>query len=228
MVPCSLPPRYHVAETTFACAGTPLTLSHVADTNALLEAITPEEFSRDERLPYWAEVWASGIALAEWCLAGNPLAGRRVLELGCGVGIAGIAAALSGAQVVLTDYEPDALAFARCNAGRNLAGSMPEFRLLDWRRPDSMDRFEAILGADVIYERGNYLPLLETLERFLLPDGVVILSDPQRQTAGPFLEMARERGFSPLSRTSRVNHRGREVEVSLHHLRKPERAGCRA
>jgi predicted nicotinamide N-methyase len=200
----------------------------VADTNALLDAITPEEFARDERLPYWAEIWASGIALAEWCLEGRSLAGKRVLDLGCGVGIAGIAAARSGAEVVLADYEPDALAFARHNAARNLPGILPEFRLLDWRLPAPADRFAAILGADVIYERGNFLPLLETFERLLLPDGEVILSDPQRQTAGPFLELAREWGYAADASTVHVTHRERDAEITIHRLRKSGKPGCRA
>ena len=228
MPPCSLPPRYHVAQTNITCAGTPLTLTHVADTNALLDAITPEEFAREERLPYWAEIWASGIALATWCLDGNPLKGRRILELGCGVGIVGIAAARSGAEVVCTDYEPDALAFACWNARQNLAGPLPEFRLLDWRTPPSGERFATILGADVIYERGNFLPLLETVDTLLQPAGEVILSDPQRQTAGGFLELAREWGFNAISQIVQVEQRGKKMGVTIHHLRKTAGTGCKA
>lgn len=227
MCSSSLPPQYHVVETTFACAGNPLVLTHVDDTNALLDAITPEDFARDERLPYWAEVWASGIALGEFCLAESSLGGKRVLELGCGVGIAGIAAAQNGAEVVMTDYEPDALEFARWNAARNLTGALPEFHLLDWRRPSDLGRFDMILGADVIYDRANFLPLLQTIDRSLHPEGEVILSDPERHTAGSFLELARTNGFRSLSWRTLVHHREREVEVSIHRLHRWGSTGCK-
>ena len=53
--------------------------------------------------------------LYQRCIAGSqPLAGQRVIEIGAGVGLAGLTAAQLGAQVVLTDL-PDVLPGLHCN-----------------------------------------------------------------------------------------------------------------
>ena len=78
----------------------------------LLDDISVDEFARDERLPYWAELWTSSIVMGEHILQDPSFRGAALLELGCGVGLAGIAAARAGAQVTMTDYDDDALLFA--------------------------------------------------------------------------------------------------------------------
>ncbi len=92
----------------------------VRDPDVLLERVTPVQFAQDERLPYWAELWTSSFALARFCLEENGFRGKRVLELGCGVGLVGLSAASGGAHVVMTDYEHDALLFSLYNAMVNL------------------------------------------------------------------------------------------------------------
>src|SRR6266487_96280 len=64
-----------------------------------------EAFEREELLPYWAELWPSGVALAR-AVAGRALRGARTLELGCGLGTASVAAALAGGRVLATDWSP--------------------------------------------------------------------------------------------------------------------------
>src|SRR5438876_2864610 len=86
----------------------PLRLSVLRPRSA--EALLDEEaFKREEFLPYWAEVWSSGLALAG-TVATRHLAGTRVLELGCGLGLPSLAAAFGGADVLATDWSPDAIA----------------------------------------------------------------------------------------------------------------------
>ena len=63
-------------------------------------------------MPYWAELWPSGLALADY-VATLDLAGRRVLELGCGLALPSFAAALGGADVLATDWAPEALCARR-------------------------------------------------------------------------------------------------------------------
>src|SRR5579862_7763060 len=79
------------------------------------ELIDEEAFDEDEFLPYWAEVWASGLALAE-AVSQLDLRGVRVLELGAGLGLPSLAAALGGADVLATDWAADAVALLRDNA----------------------------------------------------------------------------------------------------------------
>src|SRR5436305_9130575 len=91
------------------------------------DLIREEDFVRDERLPYWADLWPSARILADE-LAVMRLAGQRVLELGCGLGAVAIGAALAGADVTATDYYEDALEFAALNVaeatGRTIATRM--------------------------------------------------------------------------------------------------------
>jgi SAM-dependent methyltransferase len=112
--------RYDVVDEYLTIGTCAFSILRVRDTNALLKEVSHETFSLDERLPYWAELWPSSIELARYCLKERGVCSRRILEIGCGLGLAGVAAARAGAHVIFTDYEPDALKFARYNALKNL------------------------------------------------------------------------------------------------------------
>jgi predicted nicotinamide N-methyase len=210
--------QYDVCTTDLAIEGIPFRVLRVSDTNALLETIDPDLFAVDERLPYWADLWASSVDLAAWCLQSGELGGKDVLELGTGLGLAGVAAARAGAMVVMTDYEEDALRFARYNALVNLPGCDPEIRAMDWRAPEAGRRYDYLLGADIIYERRNFLPLLDAFGKLLKPGGTALLTDPGRSTAEEFLSQARTCGFSVRSAASTVVHFNRSVTVGRHEL----------
>lgn len=119
---------------------------------------------------YWVFCWASGLVLADWLLERpERVAGKRVLDFGCGSGVAGIAAALAGArEVVACDIDPDALAATRANAALNgveltLAGDFHQVR----------GRIDLLIVADVLYDRAN----LGWLDTFLGRAGQVLLAD---------------------------------------------------
>jgi predicted nicotinamide N-methyase len=148
------------------------------DAEALLSA---EAFSRDEFLPYWAELWASGRALAEVVYA-RALRGASVLELGCGLGLPSLAAAAAGGRVVASDWSPSALELLASNAERN--DVKVDTLELDWfAPPPSPPWFDLVLAADVLYEERNGSALLD-----LLPSlgREVWLADPGRVTATRF------------------------------------------
>ncbi len=216
--------RYDVETERVGVAGSEFDVLRVRDTNKLLEKIDPETFSRDERLPYWAELWASSLALASSCLREIDLRGKCVLELGCGLGLAGIAAARAGALVTMTDYEADALLFAEYNSLTNLApreGMSPcRSSLLDWRDPQVAGTFDVILGADIIYEEGSHAPLLALLDRFLAPGGFAWFADPGRRTAPIFTGLAASRGYAVEERASSVKLHDRDVAVNRYLLRR--------
>jgi predicted nicotinamide N-methyase len=210
--------RYQCCEEDLTVAGVQFSLLRVVDPNVLLEAVNPAAFLEDERLPYWSELWASSVALAEWCLTSSRLPGMRVLELGCGLGLAGIAAARAGAAVVMTDYEEDALLFARYNALRNVPGRMPQVLLFDWRRPRISGKFDLVLGADILYERSHFLPLLEAFAILLAPGGAVVLTDPDRSTGEPFAQRAEEWGYSVARDRGVMDHHGTRLSVTRFEL----------
>jgi predicted nicotinamide N-methyase len=152
--------------------------------------IDEERFGDDEFLPYWAELWPSGVALAR-VVAERDLRGARVVELGCGLGIPSVVAALGGAHALATDWAPEALELAAANGRRNGAGV--ETLICDWRDArELVERapWDLVLAADVLYEHRNVEPLLDLLPR-LARD--VLIAEPGRPFAREFFERAEER-----------------------------------
>jgi predicted nicotinamide N-methyase len=115
------------------------------------------------------------------------LRGARVLELGCGLGIPSICAALGGARVLATDWSPEAVAVAARNAALN--DVVVETAVRRWDEPASFEGvpWSLVLASDVLYERRNGELLLELLPRL---GGEVLLADPGRPAAPLFLERA--------------------------------------
>lgn len=219
--------RYRPVEIIYDLGGQPLRLFRVDRPDDLLDHITQEEYAVDERLPYWAELWPAALALAEHVLRRVPMAGRRVIELGAGMGLVSLAAARAGADVLATDYEEDALRFVRVNAAAN--GLPVRTALLDWRdvRLDPAETFDLVLASDVVYERRNHGPILDALCRLLRPGGQALLSDPQRTLARAFQAEALSRGFrlstwATAAPTTHATHAGagerRVVPIDIHTL----------
>jgi len=147
----------------------------------------------DVLIPYWAEIWPSSRAIAKHLAETGTLEGRTVLDLGCGLGLAGIAAGRLGGRVTFADNHPDALAFARRNAAEGGLRD-PEFLLVDWRAPDWARPFDLVLGADVIYDRSEHEPIAELLNTLLATGGTAWLGEPNRESAKGFLADWASRG----------------------------------
>jgi predicted nicotinamide N-methyase len=154
------------------------------------DALLDEEaFEHEEFLPYWAELWPSAIALAQEVVR-LEVDRLRVLELGCGLGLPSIVAALGGAHVLATDWSPDAVEVAARNAERN--GAELETALAAWGTASALvdaAPWDLVIGADLLYERRNVEQLLVLLPR--LGDDV-LLSEPGRPFESTFLERARK------------------------------------
>jgi predicted nicotinamide N-methyase len=141
-------------------------------------------FDEDEFLPYWAELWPSGVALAE-VVASLELHGARVVELGAGLGLPSLSAALRGADVLATDWAEDAISLLRENAARNGIALRAERVRWDDPRPVLAGApWDVVLGADLLYERRNAEQLLELLPRL---GGEILLAEPGRPFAEAFL-----------------------------------------
>lgn len=120
--------------------------------------------------------------------------GLRVLELGCGLGVPSLAAALLGARVTATDWSADALRLLAVNAERNAVDV--DLRRLDWFAPEDAwpdavpEPWPLVVAADVLYEARNAPALLRTIDRVLAPDGEVWIADPGRRPATTFWRTA--------------------------------------
>jgi predicted nicotinamide N-methyase len=150
-----------------------------------------QEGAASRSIPYWARVWPSGRALVDF-LATRDLAGGRVLELGCGLGLASAAAARAGATVLATDRSPDAVVFAAHNLALNeLEG---EVALVDWREPRLLldgAPWDLVIAADVLYTHQAVDTLLRLLPKLTRPRGEALLADPSRAGCRDFLAAAR-------------------------------------
>jgi predicted nicotinamide N-methyase len=165
-------------------AGLDVRLLRPRDADSLL---SKEAFERDEFLPYWADLWPSARALAA-AVAGRALRGARTLELGCGLGLPSIAAALAGGRVLATDWAPDAVEAAAHNARRN--GVEIETAVVRWQQPDAIVArapWDLVIGADLLYEQRNVGQLLELLPRLVDARGEVWIADPGRRAAEEFV-----------------------------------------
>ena len=216
-----LPYRFALKRFTVSCASKHFELTTVAEMNDLIEEITSEEFSADERLPYWAELWHSSIALSERLLEMNTsMEGKSVLDLGCGLGLTGIVAAQLGGSVTFTDIAEDALAFSRYNLMRNCDAPVVArcaFEMIDWRL-DAGRTWDVILAADVIYETRMMDPLLQFFLRAISSGGRIMLAEPHRAVAENFLPILQRAGFTTHSSEKEIIWDHRKISVGVHEI----------
>jgi predicted nicotinamide N-methyase len=206
-------PWADVVEEVVELPGGPVRVRHPRDG---LELLDEEAFEREQFMPYWADLWPSAVALAD-VVARRPPTGKTVLELGCGIALPGIVAARGGASdVLLSDWSPDAIAFAQDNAERN--DVHVRTTVCSWADPAPLavdGGWDLVLASDVLYEERNVLPLLAALDVLAGPNGEVWLTDPRRRHLPAFLELAAETWRVGTLPSSRVE------SVDLHVLARP-------
>jgi predicted nicotinamide N-methyase len=187
---------------------------HYTHPRAAMAVLYETNFDATEEYPpYWAELWPSGVELARAVSAarnrsGTDLTGAKVLELGCGLGLPAIAAALAGAKVLATDRSPDGVAFAAENARRSGVGI--ETAVCSWSEPAPLVTrapWDLVLAADVLYGHRNIVELQDLFPRLVGRGGEVWLADPDRPLTAEFLDGARARwgSVSTLARVPTVN-----------------------
>ena len=178
------------------------------------DLISEADYAKDERLPYWANLWPSAESLARYLVrtganavlgresdsagseAAAPAPKRTALELGCGIGLVTIAAMRAGFTLTGTDYYDDALRFTARNARNNL-GVEPETRHVDWRAlPTDLGTFALVLAADVLYERQYSVLVAAAIATTLAPGGVALVADQGRVGLDAFLAEIAARGLT--------------------------------
>lgn len=194
----------------------------VDEFDQILDLLSKEDNEGTLLLPYWAYLWESSIGLAEH-LSDNStiLTDKRILEIGCGYGLPGIVAAKVGAIVTFTDFEHDALQFARHNSQQNDV-SADTYVQMDWGTPCFQKRFDVVLGSDVIYEEKNWDPIIELLYNLLVPKGIAIFSEPKRKNADGFFERIQKNGFSFKRTTRSISLEEKTIEINIFQVKHAE------
>ena len=172
-------------------------------------------------MPYWADLWPAARMLAKAILREPwPEGPLPALEIGCGLGLPGIAALSRGLRVTFSDYDATALHFAARNARRNGFDDFETLRL-DWRRPPESLQVPVVLASDLLYELRNVEPLVGLIQKVLLPDGVCLLTDQDRVPSHLLRETLAAEG---LPFTTQVMHAGepggRRVRGTLYRIRR--------
>lgn len=216
--------KYATVEETIRVGSFELNFTRVADPDAVLDAICLEEEQRRGnpdpnleplRMPYWAAVWESANVVGEFALSMNlDWKNTRVLDLGCGMGNAGMILAASGARVTLVDIDRDALLFAELNSWpwRNSCS----IRRVNWSVDRLIDHFDLILGSDVLYERDQWEGFETFIKLHLNENGIVLIGEPGRTQAELFPDWITARGWS--SERSQRKIEGREIPINLFKL----------
>ncbi len=130
-----------------------------------------------DAIPYWVDIWPAAVALARRLIV-RDLNGIRAIELGAGIGVAGLAAAAAGARVLITDRDPEALAVVRESAALNKLAV--DVQPLDWNACHLEERFDLVLAADILYEERFVDPIAATINQLTAHPGEVVVSDPGR------------------------------------------------
>jgi predicted nicotinamide N-methyase len=195
--------------------------TRVADPDLVLDEIVAEEDRREKisgvrlqdplHLPYWAELWESALGIAGAMTAMQIAPGTRVLDLGCGMGLAGAAAASMEAHVMLADLEAPALLFARLNCVR--FGPKIRVRRLNWQVDRLGERFDLILGADILYERKQWEFLDAFWKEHLADGGSVLLGEPGRQSGELFVPWIAQQGWDLRETAEQIAMKQKPVRI---------------
>jgi predicted nicotinamide N-methyase len=177
--------HYAIKRQILQIASQSLKIVSVADPNRLPEpkamSVTPnptDDRGTPDWPPYWAQIWESSLVLSH-ALAEYELQDKRVLDLGCGLGLVGTMAASLGAKVMMCDIASPALLFARLNAWP--WREKVRTRRIDWRNDRlSPSSFHLILGADILYDSDEWPYLNAFWREHVLPDGEILLGEPNR------------------------------------------------
>ncbi len=177
-----------------------------------------------DRISLWWGVTTSALALARFIESDFNVSGMNLLELGSGVGLSGLVAAIKGARVTFSDYVPEALHTAKLNA---IANGVPEknveFKILDWEKSDPPGQFDVIIGSEIVYEYFFHGHLTELMLSALKDDGVILIADRQRMVVDRFIGRLIRKGFFCRKHSCRVDDYGfPEQDVTIFVIRRQQ------
>jgi len=173
----------------------------------------------------FGQLWPSERLLAQ-AMHRFTVDGKRILELGCGIGLACLVLKRRGADIVASDAHPLAESFLEYNATLNALPAV-DYRRLPWDTPEpSIGRFDVIIASDVLYEPTQARLLAEVVKRHAYPSAEVVITDPGRDHSQHFSQLLAEQHFTlteercPMDDRDTPPYRG----SVLHYIRSGEAA----
>jgi predicted nicotinamide N-methyase len=175
-------------------------------------------FAAQDYLPYWADLWPASRMLAKAILQEPWTPGLAALEIGCGLGLPGIAGLARGLHVTFSDVDATALELAAANAQLNGFDQFQTLQL-DWSQPPAGLQFPVLLASDLVYELRNVEPLVGLIRTLLQPGGLCLLTDQDRVPAQALREALPAAGLSFTSKLMRAGEPGgRRVKGTLYRI----------
>lgn len=191
-------------------------LLKIADLEQFLDGRDP--FADVTQFPFWIRLWDAAMILAYVLGSQTDAAGRRLLELGAGLGAPGLAAASAGFTVTISDYEDIIMDFQKVSAAASGLTNI-QFAHLDWLDPPKMEPFDVLAGAEILFRDEFFQPLLNIFTTCLKPDGVVYLAhDAKRQSLPKFLKLA-DKNFDIGLKEQVIKRNGKRVTIVINRLR---------
>lgn len=140
-------------------------------------------------------VWPSGVVLANLMSEYN-ITNKSILEVGCGIGLASLVLNTRLADISTTDYNPEAGNYLRSNTKLNNDKEIP-FTQCSWEhtKPNSLGKFDLIIGSDLLYEPGHMKSLSNFIQNHTFKTCEVIIIDPKRGNANNFSNLMFNNGF---------------------------------
>jgi len=144
-----------------------------------------------KNFPLWAKVWPSSMVLADFMAAQPVDPKKQIIEIGAGIGIAGIVASAFGHNITITEYNADAMEFAGANACINGCSGIPIISM-NWNEPQLTCRYDKIIGSEVIFREQDFIPIQKLFQSVLKPDGEIILVSEIRKPVLGFYQKMQE------------------------------------
>ncbi len=210
---------YQTQKITLPVSNFTLELFKILNIDALYDALIAKgddhEDVKDERIPYWAELWPAALAMAQYISQQTNFSkDTTVLEIGAGLALPSLVIGKMVNHVTITDYLPEAIEFAAKNWNLNHTHAA-HFTLLDWRNPDPAFAADLLIASDVAYEKRMFSYLPQAFEVLCKPNGRVLLSEPNRGFAQDFLKNLPTTHFSIQKTTLKIMMHDTEYLINI-------------
>lgn len=140
-------------------------------------------------------VWESSQTLAQK-MANYDITNKRILEVGCGMGLSSLVLNKRRADITATDYHPEAGNFLQTNATLNDCPKIPFLRTSWADEEDGLGLFDVIIGADLLYEKEHVALLAHFIHNHANPTCEVLIVDPGRGFHSAFCKIMVSFGFT--------------------------------
>ncbi len=199
-------------------------IERIADMEDLFEELLKKDSEdinvKDERIPYWCEIWASAIGLSMYIIENSSfIENKSVIEVGAGLGLPSITASHYAESITITDYIQEAVDFSKRNWLLNHSVGEAFFEVLDWRNIATQHKkYDIVIASDVAYEQNGFDALLIGLKKLLKPGACILLSEPNRYLGKLFLDKIKEEELVVNSKSYHVNLHNKDNTITVYQL----------